>query len=321
MTTTTEKETTKGKTPAENGTERPDVEVLEPVTAEIEEQHHAARDHEKGLIARFQNASPDKWKLLMSNRLEMLERARKACITMTAPEDWTLFRGPEGDVVGVPRKSGCVRMRKIMGITPFNYRPKNASGDAEPEVSFEEVKVKDSKTVQVTVVTMIADGYCHWTGETLEDVRHSVRSDESFVGRGTIQDLTQSCRTGLDSKITRILADAVKVPEDVLEAHGVKTERCYKGHGYGSGKEREGKKVADEGIPEQAKKLAHEILSRVGGDKEAARQVLVDLTKNEEKKFKGFDSVERLTKQWQIDGAWERLKKHPMFGDEKGGGK
>jgi len=329
MTTTTKKETTKDKTPAgekaENGTERHDVEVLDPVTpAEIEEQHRAAREYEKGLIARFQNAHPDKWKLLMANRLEMLERARKACIALTVPEDWTLFQGPGGDVVGVPRKSGCIRMRKIMGITPINYRPKNASGDAEPEISFEEVK-KDEKTIQVTVVTMIADGYCHYTGETLEDVRHSVRSDESFIGRGTVQDLTQSCRTGLDSKITRILSDTVKVPEDVLQAHGVKTERAYKGHGYGTSKGREGQRVAEKGVPVNAKALGEEILKRTNGDKEAAKKVLVDITKkpNEDPKkdFKGFDSVSRFTKQWQLDNAWELLKKHPMFGEEKAGAK
>ena len=295
----------------------PDIEARDTVTpAELEVQHRAARDYENGLIAQFQNLSPTKWRLLLSNRLEILEKARWACIETTVPEDWTLFRGPEGDVNGVPRKSGCVRMRKIMGITVSDYRPKGATGDAEPDISHEESKEK--KGGQVTIVTMLADGYCHLTGETIDDVRHSVRSDESFTGRGTVQDLIQSCRTGLDSKVTRILSDTVKVPESVLKEHGIETERCYKGHGFGTSKDRLGKSVADEGITEQAGKLAREILSRTGGDKEAARQVLVEITKNEEKKFKGFDSVERFTKQWQLDGAWERLKKHPVFGDEKG---
>ncbi len=309
-------EATKEETTTEEPT-APNVEIVEADKIQTEADTHAS-----GILARMQKVSPSEWQLELTNRMEILATVRGACLSTTVPEDWTLFKGPEGDIVGVPRKSACVRMRKLMGISPSNYRPKNAAGDAEPAITFEDIAADEKKKTparRVTIVTLIANGYCAFTGEYLEDVRHSVRSDESFTGRGTVQDLAQSCRTGLDNKITRILSDVVKVPEDVLKSHGVDTTRCYKGAGFGTSADRGARGVAEEGIPEKAIELGREVLSRVGGDKEAARKVLVDITKNEEKGFKGFDSVERLTKSWQLEAAWKQLKAHPMFGDDQKG--
>lgn len=304
--TTKEKETTEDPAP-------PSVEIVAADLVQVEVERH-----ERGIVDKLQKSSPEQWQLELTNRFEILGRFRKASIVTTVPIDWTLFKGPEGEVVGVPRKSACAHMRKLMGISITNYRPKSPQGDAQPSIEYEEVEGTKTKPAhRVTVVTMIANGYCHITGEFLEDVRHAVRSDESFTGRGTTQDLTQSCRSGLDSKITRILADVVKVPEGVLKKLGIDTERCYKGAGFGTSKDRTAKGVAEEGIPEKANELGRDILSRTGGDKEAARSVMVDITKNDEKGFKGFDSVERLTKQWQLDAAKERLKAHPMFGDDR----
>ena len=317
-TTTNEKEAPKAE---------PEAKVHEPeiVPPEVVEEERIAFRHEKGLIAKYQNQAPDRWKMVLENRRAMLDRFRAACIESTVPQDWTLFKDHDGTVIGVPRDSACVRMKKFMGISIFNLRPKpEGAKEFQPQISTEKVEVeKDGKksSYTATIVTIIADGDCHVTGETLEDVRHELRSDDKFIGRGHLQDLIQSCRTGLDAKIVRILSDMRKVPEDVLKAHNIDVERCYKGHGYGTSKDRSAKKEADPGVAEKAKELGREILKRTGGDKEAARKVLVEITKNDEKNFKGFDSVERLTLDWQIEQAWPRLKKHPVFGDQDEGAK
>jgi len=315
-TTTNEKEKPKAEEPEAKKVHEPEL-----VPPEVAEEERIATQHEKGLIAKYQASTPDQWRRVLDNRVAMLDRFRAACIESTVPQDWTLFKDLDGTVIGVPRDSACRRIAKLMGVSVFNLRPKPVGAkEFQPQVSYEKVEgEKDGKkfSYTATVVTIIADGYCNVTGETLEDVRHELRSDDKFIGRGHLQDLIQSCRTGLDAKIVRILADMRKVPEDVLKEHNIDVERAYKGHGYGTSKDRSAKKEADPGVAEKAKDLGREILKRTGGDKEAARKVLIDITKNDEKNFKGFDSVERLTLDWQVEQAWPRLKNHPVFGDEE----
>lgn len=330
-TTTNEKETPKA--PPEPETKK--VHEPELVPPQVVEETRIAEIHEKGLIAKYQNQAPDRWKMVLDNRRSMLDRFRAACIESTVPQDWTLFRDLDGTVIGVPRDSACRRIAKLMGVSVFNLRPKpDGAKEFQPQVSQEKVEPEKDESGKVkrpgytaTIVTMIADGYCNVTGETLEDVRHELRSDDKFIGRGHLQDLIQSCRTGLDAKIVRILADMRKVPEDVLKEHNVDVERAYKGHGYGTSKDRAASKEADVGVKEKAEELRKEIVKRTAGDNEAARDLLRDLTKNPEKNFKGFDSCDRFTQDWQLDRAWERLRKHEVFGDHEqepkknGGGK
>jgi hypothetical protein len=104
------------------------------------------------------------------------------------------------------------------------------------------------------------------------------------------------------------------------EGTGKNVEDCAKGHGYGTGSERGAKGVADADVPEQREKLRKEILSAVGGDNSAAKDLLREITSNPEKNFKGFDSVDRLTKGWQVEQAFRKLRAHPTFGEAAGSG-
>jgi hypothetical protein len=63
-------------------------------------------------------------------------------------------------------------------------------------------------------------------------------------------------------------------------------------------------------------KLGNEVLRRTGGDVEAAKALMLDITKG--KDFKGFDTAARLTKDWQIKAAWKNLQAHAIFGDAAG---
>ena len=168
---------------------------------------------------------------------------------------------------------------------------------------------------------MWADGFCAITGQVVEGVYYAVRSSDEFVGRGTAQDLKSACRTGLDAKIVRVLLGVRKVPVDRLKEFGLSYDKMHKGKGYGTSAARRASKVTEEGVDEARNKLRDEILRCTGGDKGDARSVLKEITSSPKtdtnKGFAGFDTVDRLTKKWQVDNAMEKLKKHPIFAPAK----
>jgi len=163
--------------------------------------------------------------------------------------------------------------------------------------------------------SLVVDGLAQFTGMMVEGVRAERCSKEQFVGRRTDSDLMGACRTLADSKVIRALTATGKVPIALLKEHGMAVERCTKGSGYGSSTERGATRVAEEGVKELAAALRDDILSRTGGDESAAKELLMEVTKNEKAKFPGFNSTSRMTKKWQVEGAMEKLKKHPTFGD------
>jgi hypothetical protein len=239
-----------------------------------------------------------------------LDVVKTTAIRNSHPFSWTKYRDRDGKVICVPRDQACVEIRKWLGINITNYRPVNSEGTVDPKVTYD-----DSSGTRVTVVEMWADGESKLTGEAVEQIYYAAKSDDDFIGRkGRTQDLKASCRTGLDAKITRILSGLRKVPEELLQKEGLDTEQCYKGHGYGTSSDRGAAKVTEEGVGTTKKALADEVLSRVGGDVDTARSLMRDITSNPPK-FDGFDTAARLTKQWQVDAAWEKLKKHSVFGD------
>lgn len=62
-------------------------------------------------------------------------------------------------------------------------------------------------------------------------------------------------------------------------------------------------------------KLGNEVLKAAGGDKDAARQLMIDITSDGA--FKGFDSASKLSKgKWQFDKARKKLAEHPVFGEK-----
>jgi len=254
-----------------------------------------------------------------------LDTLRATAIRRTKPGDWTIYKG-RGDTepVGVPRDSACVEIRKWFGISITGHRgAMNDYAVPGPRVS----KAEDDPTV--TVLEMWADGYCARTGERIEGIYLALRSDDDFIGRQrknedgshwtTVQDMQASVRTSLDGKITRILSGLRKVPVSELEKYQLDWRKAHLGPGFGTGADRAAGKVAEGGVAEQAKALGDEILRRVGGDVDAARQLLVEISSwknNEGRLIKGFDSVSKFTKAFQVENAWKALKVHPTFGDK-----
>ena len=257
---------------------------------------------------------------MIAKRLEAREQTlatlRAVAIRSTHPFDWTLYKDKADRVVGVLRDSGAVQIRKWLGISIFDYKPV-VNGVARPEV----VTTKDKDGVEQTVATMWADGLCALTGEPVEGISYAVRLGADFTGSGSMQDLLASCRTGLDTKITRILSGLRKVPEETLVKLGVETSKSHRGMGFGTSSERTSQKVAEEGVPEQAAALRDDILRRVGGDMAAAKKLCKEITSAKKKDgtiFAGFETVDRLTQGWQVEQAVAALKKHPIFGDNAG---
>lgn len=266
---------------------------------------------------------------LFERRTELLGQIRRAAIRSTNPRDWVLFRDKDGSVWGHLADSGAEKIAELYGVEITNVRPQR-DGLFAP--------LRNLLGNGVVELRAQCDALCHFNGRALS-FESSIRSTEDFTGRkvddaGGITtspdapaleaDLRQSLWTRLRAKAIRVLTGMAQVPVEELEQAWEGTRKssaqCRKGHGFGSGKERAGQKVAEEGVPAAAAKLADEILRRVGGDEDAARKLLREITANPEKNFKGFDSAKRLTQAWQVDGAWKRLREHPTFGDQQTGG-
>jgi hypothetical protein len=256
--------------------------------------------------------------------LEARERAlatlHAVAIKSTKPSDWTKFRDRDGRVICVLRDNGAANIRKWMGISIYNHRGHPLDPTVPgPKVSV--VKPDDPHGSPITVTEMWADAHCSLTGEHIEGVYSAIRSDDNWRGRETLQDQKASTRTYVDTKCTRILSGLRKVPDEMLAGAGVDVEKAYAGSGFGTSAERQAGKVAEAGVKEKAQELREEILRRVGGDAVAAKDLLRDITKGEKKGsdgkiFPGFSSVDRMTKAWQVDNAWKKLRAHPTFGDD-----
>jgi len=92
-----------------------------------------------------------------------------------------------------------------------------------------------------------------------------------------------------------------------LEANGIKgvSEVQYRGGAKGGD-------ASPDAIKAERVKFSNEILAATGGDKEAARKTLKEVTAG--KDFAGFDTVEGIKHQWQIDNGRKKLAEHPIFG-------
>jgi hypothetical protein len=305
-------------------TTQPTNTALAPVPDEIErEEQHAVALRDVNLT-KLALIDPDLIEARLTAREKALAKLREVAIRGSHAFDWTLYKDKEGRVVGVPRDSAAVQIRKWMGISIFNYRPCE-NGYPAPLVTKDRAKTTDrdgkvTGEADVTIVEMWADGVCSLTGEPVEGVYYAVRSDKPFTGSGTLQDLKSSCRTGLDAKVTRILSGLRKVPVDQLQALGVKVEQSHTGMGFGTSAERTAGTVTSDEVKGAAAKLREEILRRVGGDTAAAKDLCRQITKGDKpgkdgKLFPGFDTVDRLTADWQVEAAMKKLHAHPMFGD------
>jgi len=278
-----------------------------------------AADGGRSLVERLQGMEDAA--IVFQRRIDLLETCRNAAIRATNPEDWILNRDRSGKELAMLKASGANVVAMFYGITVENVRPRGKHGEFEPDVTIG----SDGRTLRAW-----CDAYSNVTGRSIRNLEASRSSTEKFIGRGPDagelvagSDLRSAVYTLLLTKSVRVLAGMSQIPKAVLDdawkGTGKTTERCVKGSGYGTAKDRAARDVS-ENCTESRKELGDEILRRTGGDIDAARSVLVDITKNDEKGFAGFDSIDRLTKSWQVEQARKRLATHPVFGDDMEGG-
>lgn len=313
------------KTPAPTST------ALAPIPPSVEEEDKLATFYAEQNLARMAIVEPEKVEKAMQALARVMRSMREIAIQDTVGIDWTLYKDRDGREVGVPRDSGCVKMRKWLGVSVYNHRHDDGSGKEGPRVWTDAVDEGDGTKRQVQVVSGLVDAHCVRTGETIVGIPYAVRNEpDQFTGRkhpktklSNISDMLASWRTGADAKATRVLGGVRKIPKEELQERGVDVTKCYLGHGHGSSADRAAAGVSETGIEGRRTLLRNSILRRVGGELDAAKKLLRECTsrppnprKKGDKGFAGCDSVERLTMGWQIDNAFTKLKAHPVFGNK-----
>ena len=171
---------------------------------------------------------PEKAIQVFEAREKVLTNLRRCAIRATRPIDWTLARDGDRREVATLRKSGAVILRKYYGISVFDVRPV-IDGVAQVQVT----DTEDGPLAEVW-----GSGRSNVTGEEVYDVRGQRGRGEGFTGRGTISDLKEAARTGMETKIVRILTGTTAMPVSELEEAWDGTAKssgdCYHGPGYGS---------------------------------------------------------------------------------------
>lgn len=178
---------------------------------------------------------------ILDARIEILETARLRAIRMSHPEDWVLFRSPDGRVTGFLQDSGCERVRDILGISIFDV--------GQPE----KVAASDGQSFAIIIT---GRGRSALTRQRIDAVEGIRESTEDFCKslKGVKQELRvrQAARANLDGKIVRELAGLGNVPMQELDRAWTgtekKSEHCRKGRGFGSAEERLG--ATREGVPD-----------------------------------------------------------------------
>jgi len=248
-------------------------------------------------------------------RADILETLTLAAIRRTDPEDWLLFRTKDGAELGYLQDCGADRVADLWGISVYDVKsPERTALDGG-----------------AYLYSVRGSGRCGVTGKTVMDVEGCRTSDEDFCSRDDVKPgmkevlVRKAARANLDGSIVRELSGMKSVPlarlTEAWKGTAKNPAKCHRGRGYGSGKDREAGKVAENGVSDEAVKLGDEIMKRTNGDKEAARALLLEITKADRpdkggKLFPGFDSCARFTMGWQVENAWKKLLAHPTFGDE-----
>src|SRR5512146_1071396 len=97
-------------------------------------------------------------------RVQVLETLRKAAIKATSPEDWLLFRSPDGGVTGYLQDCGADRVRDLYGIEIFNVSLPQKEAGMGGEFTY--------------IIT--GSGRCKLTKQVLENVEGGRSSTDDF---------------------------------------------------------------------------------------------------------------------------------------------
>lgn len=185
-----------------------------------------------------QLAASDKGVAIIEQRIQIFNTLRVASIQLTFPNDWTLFKAPDGRVSGFLGDQGCDRIKKLWGVQV------NSLGKME--------LVTDPDKPGEFAYRITGDGTCGLTGEAvfdMEGVRYSTEryATEKPEGLQRHVAVQKAARANLDGSIVRELTGLKSVPSEELnnawKAAGTPwktTDKCNLGRGFGSGNERAG---------------------------------------------------------------------------------
>jgi len=281
----------------------------------------------KEALERMGNVTVAEVKRVLEARAELISTIRSIAIKQTAPEDWTLYKARDGSILGVPTAAAAMKIRRWAGVSIMNHR--GMAGEPSPTVR----EAKNAKEEKIIVIEGFADGICG--RDLMPGIYFSVRSDDQFIGRagadtlrkgGPRQEDLMSCwRTGIDSKVVRCMTGTTKVSALELTTHGIDTNRCVKGSGFGNAQDRAAGSVAEGGVKEAADALWKDIVRSVNGKIEDAKSVLREITSYPAKEgaykaFAGIDSAEKFTTIDKVKRAADKFQKHPSYVPPAAGG-
>lgn len=178
---------------------------------------------------------------VLEARAAIVETARRRAIRLTHPEDWVLFKAPDGRITGYLQDAGCDRVRDVLGIEVFNISPPEKIASIEGGGFMYLVR---------------GWGRSRLTLQTVEEMEGGRASTDDFTRGATGAALEllvrKAARANLDGNVTRELTGLKAIPAGELAACWAGTsksvEHCHKGRGFGTAEERLG--AHREGAPE-----------------------------------------------------------------------
>lgn len=263
-------------------------DILSPLAIEAGDEDQLTRVAHGLTLANLAEKT-DRALAIVQARTQILEKVRAASIVMTQPENWTLFKDPEGREKAHLGADGAYAIMDLWGVEVFNLRGPDDRRVAEP------VLIKEPDGTWTAVI--IGDGRARFTNRTVEGLAARANSKEEFVGRNTgaafiseavmLSDLKATARTRLDSKFVRVLTGTANVPVEILKSHGLKTELCTKGKGYGSSAARRADRQIDPDLLSRAEAFWKSIVGYCVGDEAAALTALAKVSEFTEKDKNG----------------------------------
>lgn len=307
--------------PSATGSAEPPSRLLDEILEETRQTDRAERSFVEKLSAMAEAEE------IFERRTKLIETCYLVAINRTRPQDWILFRDPQGNVHAMLAASGAQLVAEVYGIKLSNVRPRDDQGLFDPE--------RVVYSPGVFGLRGACDAWSRINGRE-QMIEMTRRSDEDFTGRtvdaegqfthdkdkriGAFEgDLRSAVLTGLLTKAVRVLCGMTRVPTSDLErawgTSGKKVDQCRKGHGFGTSADRNAGAVTTEDVKTEVEKLKVEVTRCTGGDLGAAKKLIKEITSGPN--FAGFDSLDRVTKDFQVKQAWTNLKKHALYAPPK----
>jgi hypothetical protein len=181
----------------------------------------------------------DQAKQIIDTRYDIICLLQRRSISLTAPQDWLLFKTPEGAVTAFLQESGCKRIWHIWGI------------EIDPSAEWE--KIKDDETGDYAY-KCFGNGVCAVTGMSVKHIEGVRYSNENYCkDLPRLQQevrVKQAAMANRDGNIIRALTGlksvALEMLEEVWKGSGKTSALCNLGKGYGSRTERRGAEVHDQ---------------------------------------------------------------------------